>query len=783
MSRLALVAAVLLLVYSEWGGRVSVSASSAETASASLTHSFTVSEPEGCKVDLSSNPNQAIPLLLADDESGLQMVLCESGLQYLREELGDEELYVTSVVGPARKGKSFMLNNLANISQEMPSDEPIKGGFSVGHTAQGHTKGFWLSPKTSDSVLVNPKTGKKVTAIFMDTEGSGATGNFKSYDPKICAIASIFSSNLIYNVMSEISMDNLDFLAKITMFDKYLSQKKNASFPSPPLSWAVQNWEFALDNYDPPTEIGYLRSVLQKKTISKNLGHDEVKQYEEYNDLIEAITHKYSPFDTATPRTLPPIMLFDDPSQKTKKMHLTKLSFSEFDQGYQEQIVLLRSWIREGAKPKEFSRGKFLTGKTFAHNLRTLTDALNQLTHVGDALLKAVAKEAADFSFEKYKTDSARIARPSSSQAHYESQLFDIEREVLANFDVACLGSDSDAINNEVKWQLMKDINSERRVLHEVNYNKQVDSCGREASHHIDSIKNVSSSNSLYNKCGLKALVHINSTDSTLSSQEGTFVDDSAKKLHQLQRCFNSNVQRYAKTCSPDWCDSRNANAQDACIAPMHRTYMEYTDRSKEALEAQKKDLAQMGFQSLFVFVLLVVIALFFPSYINAKVAKMYSFMLLFLSLLISLSFYQANRWLQTKICDILNDWVSMNMTTCYHYSNELPNIIGSRFNDVSLALSSVLEILRTTTRQIATSERKFQDILTIGLKVGNKFLSLLYFAWIHMSTENDEVDNIILNDHSHFPTSDAMKKLIGKLLVVMVVIAVTRIVLKRRRV
>jgi hypothetical protein len=124
-----------------------------------------------------------------------------------------------------------------------------------------------------------------------------------------------------------------------------------------------------------------------------------------------------------------------------------------------------------------------------------------------------------------------------------------------------------------------------------------------------------------------------------------------------------------------------------------------------------------------------------------------------------------------------------MNMTTCYHYSNELPNIIGSRFNDVSLALSSVLEILRTTTRQIATSERKFQDILTIGLKVGNKFLSLLYFAWIHMSTENDEVDNIILNDHSHFPTSDAMKKLIGKLLVVMVVIAVTRIVLKRRRV
>jgi hypothetical protein len=126
---------------------------------------------------------------------------------------------------------------------------------------------------------------------------------------------------------------------------------------------------------------------------------------------------------------------------------------------------------------------------------------------------------------------------------------------------------------------------------------------------------------------------------------------------------------------------------------------------------------------------------------------------------------------------------MSMNMTTCYHYSNELPNIIGSRFNDVSLALSSVLEILRTTTRQIATSERKFQDILTIGLKVGNKFLSLLYFAWIHMSTENDEVDNIILNDHSHFPPSDAMKKLIGKLLVVMVVIAVTRIVLKRRRV
>lgn len=736
------------------------------------------SEPRGCQVDISSDSTEAIPLLLSD-ESGLNMVLCGVGLKYLREELGDKELYITSVVGPARKGKSFLLNNMAQISQEEPLHDRTVKRFSVGHTAHGHTKGFWLSKSKHNAIT--DESGKEVTAIFMDTEGSGATGNFKSYDPKICAIASIFSSNLIYNVMSEISMDNLDFLAKITLFDNYLTQKKNTSFPSPPLSWAVQNWEFSLDSYDPPNEIRYLRSVLQKKDLTKNLGHDERKQYEEYNDLISAITEKFSPFDDVVPRSLPPIILFDQPSQKTKKMDLTDLSFSEYDEGYQRQIVELRKKIRDGAKPKEFSKGKYLTGKTFAQNLETLTVALNQLTHVGDALIKAVAKESADISFDEFKNDAARIPQPSQSQVRYNDQLLQMEERYMKKFQNGCLGNDIDSTNVEVRDQLLERIKGESRILQELNFNRQLDRCARVVTEHVVAIKNVSSANNRFNRCGLSALVKVENDSSTKIRKN----DRSHEKLLQLHQCYESNAEQYARKCSPSWCDSSNIHDRENCVEPLTRTLNDYTDRSNEAFGIQKKELSLAGFQKLF-FTIIVSYCAFYicsiilPGSLGRLFGTLKTLTYPVLVFLFVISNFQTYKWLQESFCYFIEDWLFVESTMCIHYSDELPNTLGSHYNTLKLYFSKFSGLFFVVMEKFKNSENKKETITSFCLAlikmIGERT------GIIEEAGEDTWMPEDINSSDLLYSNSNAMTDLIVKAVTLLLVSSVTIIILRKMK-
>ena len=94
-----------------------------------LAVSYVVAAPNsGCDV---ADDSAVVPIL-ATDEAGASLVPCDSGLKFLRS-LGDLPLYTTVVAGPARTGKSFMINQLL--------EQDNAAGFSVGHSPKGHTKG------------------------------------------------------------------------------------------------------------------------------------------------------------------------------------------------------------------------------------------------------------------------------------------------------------------------------------------------------------------------------------------------------------------------------------------------------------------------------------------------------------------------------------------------------------------------------------------------------------------------------------------------------------------
>jgi hypothetical protein len=111
-----------------------------------------------------------------------------------------------AVVGKYRTGKSFLLNRLLQR----------RGGFEVGPTVEACTKGInmWSEP-----IIVEQEDGSSMAAIFLDTEGIGATGSTAEHDARIFALATLLSSLLIYNsvgAVDEEAIQSISFIANLT---------------------------------------------------------------------------------------------------------------------------------------------------------------------------------------------------------------------------------------------------------------------------------------------------------------------------------------------------------------------------------------------------------------------------------------------------------------------------------------------------------------------------------------------------------------------------------------
>ena len=139
------------------------------------------------------------------------------------------------------------------------------------------------------------RDGVAVKVVFMDTEGFGAAGKVTSGDPKLAFLATAFSSMLYYNVLESINMvrawgqfsqggrglcihrrfrppthdpaptfpcpppswqDNVRFLHTVAQLSDVFSKQYGAEYPSPAVTWVVQNFGLDLGRLRNPTPDG-----------------------------------------------------------------------------------------------------------------------------------------------------------------------------------------------------------------------------------------------------------------------------------------------------------------------------------------------------------------------------------------------------------------------------------------------------------------------------------------------------------------------------------------------
>lgn len=96
-------------------------------------------------------------------------------------------LCVVSIVGPCRKGKSYILSKIFNQGEVFP----------LGHSLDPETMGMWLW--VIPQKYHNPSTGQEFTVVLLDSEGTNAVEAEDRNDHSIFTLTVLLSSVMIYN--------------------------------------------------------------------------------------------------------------------------------------------------------------------------------------------------------------------------------------------------------------------------------------------------------------------------------------------------------------------------------------------------------------------------------------------------------------------------------------------------------------------------------------------------------------------------------------------------------
>lgn len=141
----------------------------------------------------------------------------------------DLPVYIISIVGDYRKGKSFMLNILLQSARETAAGLPAtdwitsNGTFftpATGFSSRGgrtrDTKGIlmWSEP----ILFTHPATGRQVALLFMDTQGMFDHATSQQVNTQLFALSTLTSSVQVYNQMGSLSEYDIDHLATFSRY-------------------------------------------------------------------------------------------------------------------------------------------------------------------------------------------------------------------------------------------------------------------------------------------------------------------------------------------------------------------------------------------------------------------------------------------------------------------------------------------------------------------------------------------------------------------------------------
>lgn len=180
---------------------------------------------------------RTIPLVQWSPDRGFE--LTQPAEQFLLS-LKAEKFAVLGIVGKARTGKSYILNQL--LGEQV---------FPVHGRVGGCTRGILMSPV----LRTDPRSGMKYIAI--DTEGLGNSQSTEERDSKLFLLSMLICSTLIYNSIGVIDEHALSALSLVVSLGNCLNQdieedEPNSSTDStfPNFFWLIRDFVLKMETVE-----------------------------------------------------------------------------------------------------------------------------------------------------------------------------------------------------------------------------------------------------------------------------------------------------------------------------------------------------------------------------------------------------------------------------------------------------------------------------------------------------------------------------------------------------
>lgn len=264
----------------------------------------------------------------------------------------DGPVALVAVVGKFHSGKSFLMNQLMGKSM----------GFGIGPSVEPKTMGIWMWGQPMQ--YVSSRIGKKLSLVFLDTEGFAASNITENYDAKVFAVSTLMSSHLIYNsvkIIDQSDIDYLELLARRTQLFALRSQLSKSKWTEfdlnmlsfPPLTWVVQDFAQDTAKYESPTD--WLHRLMAAHS-------------RESDNYTISLLDIFEDVDCHT--------LFIPAFERDLLMDLSQAGEENLSDVYRKERDQLIKKLKNKIKPKEKAE-KFVTGKDLAKLLSVLVTAAN----------------------------------------------------------------------------------------------------------------------------------------------------------------------------------------------------------------------------------------------------------------------------------------------------------------------------------------------------------------------------------------------------------------------
>lgn len=316
--------------------------------------------------------------LINIDENG-KFSITQEGQKFL--ESIEMSVALVCVAGAYRSGKSFLCSKMVGNT----------GGFKIGHTTKGLTKGIWVWSITK-TIQVN---GEDVSVIYCDTEGLYEIGKHKTNSDSIFVLTLLISSYLIINDKSHIQESTIEKLSIVTNLAKMIKLNANEKEEDRPetlaknfpyLMWLLRDKHLNYTHIKTDEEVSvneYFESCLEENP----------EDYKEENNMIRRLLQQYFPKRGC--------IAMDQPTDTVRDLQRLDSSDISINPIFLDQVKQLMLNIEKEIVPKTFNNEIPMNGVMLTQFIEMIIATINDN---GEFCIAEAYDSAINYSWSKIES-------------------------------------------------------------------------------------------------------------------------------------------------------------------------------------------------------------------------------------------------------------------------------------------------------------------------------------------------------------------------------------------